>query len=147
MVQKEIKPRPRQTETKQTFGDFLVSVSICCIQVDSFDQFHVVQKRVEGHEIWEAYPVSTGSSCSSLNDNSVQLRLPDFLNKSIASRLKIRNTYCHQICLDIFCEQMAFDGYHDILEIQSRYEPRTIFISFPKSLCGRYLMEVLIIEM
>lgn len=35
-------------------GDWFAAMATGGVQVDAFDQFHVVQQRVEGHEIGEA---------------------------------------------------------------------------------------------
>lgn len=36
-----------------TFRDFLISVTVGRIQIDTFDKFHIIQERVERHEVWK----------------------------------------------------------------------------------------------
>lgn len=48
-------------EQQLIFGDRFGAMAASGVEVDAFDQFHVVQQRIEGHEIRKAHLVSFGN--------------------------------------------------------------------------------------
>lgn len=111
------------------FGDRFHSVIASCVQINSFDEFHVVQKRTERHEIWETNFVSFGHL------QEILFRLK---KTSVGT-----STDLNQIIFDLRSQQMLFNAKHDILKVQSGDKSSSVRIFCLESFQRTFFMKVM----
>lgn len=121
----------------RTFCDLWISISIRGIQINPLDKLHVVQQRVERHEEWEADSVATRTT-------SCRLKLKT--SEQWQQTLVKKSTHCNKIGFDFFCQQVALNAGHDVLEVESWDEPSAVLVKSAEGLNCVFLVKVLPID-
>lgn len=110
------------------FRDRLQAVSVGGVEVNSFDQLHVVEERAERHKVWEADFVALGH---------LQKYFP-FVSKAFQHSI----SYLNQIVFDFRSQQMFLHAQHDVLEVQGSNIAGALRILEFEGLQGALLVKV-----
>jgi hypothetical protein len=68
--------------------------------------------------------------------------------EKVSTNFKIcyKSTHSNKIGFDFFCQQVALNAGHDVLEVESRDEPSAVFVESAEGLNGIFLVKVLPME-
>ena len=103
-------------------GNWFRPVAAGRVQVNAFDQLHVVEQRVKCHKVGKAYPVPLGNLPVVGPGWKPKRKQPSIINVAASVR-PVRTTYRDQIIPHLARQQVLLHVHHNVLKVERRDKP------------------------